>query len=118
VLSSVLEVSCVSHFTGCNEELDRVHQELEHDGCRKTVVVHGLGGMGKTQLALAFAQQHKDKYTAVFWVNSKDVDTLKQGYAAAAMRIYCEHPSLVHLEAFAEGSNLDKVVEAVKQWLS
>jgi hypothetical protein len=34
------------------------------------------------------------------------------------MRIYCKHPSLVHLEAFAEGSNLDKVVEAVKQWLS
>jgi hypothetical protein len=114
----VLEVSRVSHFIGRDEELDRVHQELEHDGCRKTAVVHGLGGMGKTQLALAFAQQHKDEYTAVFWVNSKDVDTLKQGYAAAAMRIYREHPSLVHLKAFAEGSNLDKVVEAVKQWLS
>jgi pimeloyl-ACP methyl ester carboxylesterase len=66
VLSSVLEVSYVSHFTSCNKELDRVHQELEHNRCRKTVVVHSLGRIGKTQLALAFAQQHKDKYTAVF----------------------------------------------------
>ena len=80
--------------------------------------MHGLGGMGKTQLALAYAQRHRDEYSAVFWMNSKDVDTLKQGYAAAARRIYREHPSLVHLKAVAEGSDLDEAVKAVKRWLS
>jgi hypothetical protein len=80
--------------------------------------VHGLGGMGKTQLALAYEKRHRDDYSAVFWVNSKDVDTLKQGYAAAARRIYREHPSLVHLKAVAEGSNLNEAAEAVKRWLS
>jgi hypothetical protein len=74
--------------------------------------------MGKTQLVLAYAQRHRDVYSAVFWVNSKDVDTLRQGYAAAAMRIYREHPSLVHLKAVAESSNLNEAAEAVKQWLS
>jgi hypothetical protein len=114
----VLEVAHVDHFVGRSEELDAIHRELQHDGSRKTVVVHGLGGMGKTQLALAYAQRHKDEYSAVLWVNSKDVDTLKQGYAAAVRRIYRDHPSLVHLKAVAEGSHLDEAVEAVKRWLS
>ena len=108
----------MDHFVGRSEELHAIHRELQHHGSRQTAVIHGLGGMGKTQLALAYAQRHKDDYSAVFWVNSKDVDTLKQGYAAAARRIYREHPSLVHLKAVAEGSNLNEAAEAVKRWLS
>jgi hypothetical protein len=114
----VPEVSRVDHFVGRSEELDAIHRELKHDGSRKTAVVHGLGGMGKTQLALAYAQRHKEEYSAVFWVNSKDVDTLKQGYAAAARRIYRDHPSLVHLKAVVEGSDPDEAAEGVKRWLS
>lgn len=115
---SVPEVSRVDHFVGRSEELDAIYRELKYDRSRRTVVVHGLGGMGKTQLALTFAQRHKDEYTAVFWVNSKNVDTLKQDYAAAARQIYHAHPSLVHLKAVIEGSDLDEAVEAVKRWLS
>jgi hypothetical protein len=115
---SLPEVSHVECFVGRDEELDRIHQELQYNGSRRTAVVHGLGGMGKTQLVLAYAQRHRDEYLAVFWINSKDVDTVKQGYAAAARRIFREHPSLVHLKTVAEGGNLDDAVEAVKQWLS
>ncbi|RYO00078.1 hypothetical protein AA0121_g13436 [Alternaria tenuissima] len=110
--------SCAWITVGRSEELDVIHKELQHHGTRKTAVVHGLGGMGKTQLALAYAQRHRDDYSAVFWVNSKDVDTLKQGYAAAARRIYREHPSLVYLNAVAEGSDLNEAAEGVKRWLS
>jgi hypothetical protein len=112
------EVSHVECFVGRDEELDRIHQELQYNGSRRTAVVHGLGGMGKTQLVLAYAQRHRDEYLAVFWINSKDVDTVKQGYAAAARRIYREHPSLVHLKTVAKGGNLDDAVEAVKRWMS
>jgi hypothetical protein len=115
---SVPKVSHVEHFVGRIGKLDKIYKELQHDGSRKTVVMHGLGGMGKTQLALAYAQRHRREYSAVFWVNSKSEDTLKQGYAAAADRIYREHPSLVHLKAVAEGSNLDEAAEAVTRWLS
>ncbi|CAN9171138.1 unnamed protein product [Alternaria alternata] len=118
VQPSVSEVSRVEHFVGREENITEICEALQYDGSRKTAVVHGLGGMGKTQLALAYAQRHRDDYSAVFWVNSKDVDTLKQGYAAAARRIYREHPSLVHLKAVAEGSDLDEAAEAVKRWLS
>jgi hypothetical protein len=115
---SVSGLSHVGCFVGRDEELDRIHQELQYNGSRRTAVVHGLGGMGKTQLALAYAQRHKDEYVAVFWINSNDVDTLKQGYAAAARRIYQEHPSLVQLKTVVESGDLDEAVEAVKRWLS
>jgi hypothetical protein len=118
VQPSVSKVSRVEHFVGREEHITEICEALQYDGSRKTAVVHGLGGMGKTQLALAYAQRHKDEYSAVFWVNSKDVDTLKQGYAAAARRIYREHPSLVHLKAVAEGGDLNEAAEAVRRWLS
>jgi hypothetical protein len=66
IQSSVLEVSHVDHFVGRSDELAAIQRELQHDGSRKTVVVHGLGGIGKTQLALAYAQRHEDEYSAVF----------------------------------------------------
>lgn len=112
------EVSPIGHFVGRGQELDRIHKELQYDGSRKTVVVHGLGGMGKTQLALAYSQRHKDEYSAVLWVNAKDVDTLKQGYMAVARRIYHEDPSLVHLKAIDASNDLEEAAEAVKGWLS
>ena len=74
--------------------------------------------MGKTQLALAYASRYGKKYSAVFWMNSKDVDTLKQSYATTAERIYCDHPLLVNLKTAAEDSDLEKATGAVKIWLS
>jgi Cdc6-like AAA superfamily ATPase len=87
VQSSLPEASHVDCFVGRDEEFDRIHQEFQYNGSRRTAVVHGLGGMGKTQLVLTYVQRHRDEYSVVFWVNSKDVHALKQGYAAAAKRI-------------------------------
>jgi hypothetical protein len=74
--------------------------------------------MGRTQLALAYAQQYRQDYSAIFWINAKTSDTLKQGCAAAISRIHCEHPSLAQLKVVAKSGNLDKAVDAFKLWLS
>jgi hypothetical protein len=108
----------IEHFVGRDDDMVKICEALHYDGARKTAVVYGLGGMGKTQLALAYEKRHREEYSAVFWINSKDVDTVKQGYAAAASRIYREHPSLVHLKTVVKGGNLDDAVEAVKRWMS
>jgi hypothetical protein len=113
-----LGVSRVEHFVGWDENIVKICESLQYDGSRKTAVMHGLGGMGKTQLASTYAHRHREEYSTVFWVNSKDVDTLKQGYAAAAKRIYRDHPSLIHLKAAVESSDLEKATDAVKAWLS
>lgn len=85
---------------------------------RKTIVLHGLGGIGKTQLAARYARRYRDRYSAVFWLNSKDKDTLKQGFLNVAERIVHDHPSLKNLETICKSGNLDEAVQAVKRWLS
>ena len=42
------------------EELTEIHRKLRGDGSRHIVVLHGLGGIGKTQLTVAYAKRHKD----------------------------------------------------------
>lgn len=63
---SVSKVSRVKHFVGREENITEVCEALQYNSSRKTAVVQGLGGIGKTQLALAYAQRHKDDYSAVF----------------------------------------------------
>jgi hypothetical protein len=118
VQSSVSEVLRVQHFVGREDDIVKICEALQYDGSRKTAVVHGLGGMGKTQLALAYEKRHREEYSAVFWINCKNVDTLQQGYIAAAKRICRDHPLLIHLKAVAEDSDLNEAMEAVRTWLN
>jgi hypothetical protein len=99
-------------------ELSKIHKKLKGDGSRRTVVLHGLGGIGKTQLSLAYAKRHKDDYSAIFWLNIKDEDSLKQSFAKVAKQISREHSSALQFSNVDTNKSLDEVIEAVKAWLS
>jgi hypothetical protein len=100
------------------EELAEIHTTLSSDGSRRIAVLHGLGGMGKTQLAIAYAKRYRDSYSAIFWLNIKDEDSIKQSLAKAAKRILQEHPSASRLSGIDIKENFDEVIDAVKGWLS
>ncbi|KAI9854152.1 MAG: hypothetical protein M1813_001359, partial [Trichoglossum hirsutum] len=78
---SLRGVPTVKGFVGRDSELECMEQYLvpvaESDR-RKICVLHGLGGIGKTQLAIEHARLHKDKYTSVFWLDGKTEDSLLQ----------------------------------------
>jgi hypothetical protein len=114
---SLLEVPETEHFVARQEELTEIHETLSDDGSGRTVVLHGLGGIGKTQLAVAYAKRHKTDYSAIFWLNSKDEDSLKQSFVKMAKRILKEYPSQSWLSAIYQGSNLNEIADAVKRWL-
>ncbi|KAJ5588734.1 hypothetical protein N7537_011412 [Penicillium hordei] len=46
-----------------------------------------LGGIGKTQLAIRFARDRKNDFTAIFWLSGKDRDTLLQSLSFALNRL-------------------------------
>jgi hypothetical protein len=102
------------------QELAEIHRMLRGNGngSRRTVVLHGLGGVGKTQLAIAYAKRHRDNYSAIFWLNINDEDSLKQSFAKVAKQIIRGHPSVRYLSNVDIKENLDGVVDAVKEWLS
>ncbi|SPO01721.1 uncharacterized protein DNG_04394 [Cephalotrichum gorgonifer] len=87
---------------------------------RRTVTVQALGGMGKTQLAVAYAKRHRDAYSAVFWLNARDEMTLKEGYLRLAKQILRQHPSVDYITDAVNSIKItkhDENVEAVKKWL-
>jgi hypothetical protein len=115
---SLSEVSETQNFVAREDELAETHRMLSGDGSRRIVVLHGLGGIGKTQLAIAYAKQHKDRYSAIFWLNIKDEDSLKQSFTKLAKQILREHPSANRLRSVVAKEDLNEVIDAVKAWLS
>lgn len=114
---SLIEVPETENFVARQEELSEIHKTLGGDGNRRTAVLHGLGGIGKTQLTVAYAKRHQADHSAIFWLNSKDEDSLKQSFARMARRILKEHPSASRLSAITEDSTPKEVVDGVKRWL-
>ncbi|KAL2142230.1 hypothetical protein VTI28DRAFT_1428 [Corynascus sepedonium] len=54
---------------------------------RRIFVLHGLGGIGKTQLAAHFARRHKATFSSVSWLDGRSEDHLKQSLASYASKI-------------------------------
>ena len=78
-------------------------------GSRK-VAISGLGGIGKTQIAMEYAYRHyPDTYRTVLWVNAADISTLQADY-----------DSLSRILGLVEQDerNPRQRVEAVKQWFN
>ena len=55
------------------------------------MVLHGLGGIGKTQLAIQYAYIHQKDYTSVWWVNASTTQTLSQGFLGIAQELLSYH---------------------------
>lgn len=82
-------VPAVENFVGRHEELGHLwhHLQPEEKGSRKVVVLHGLGGLGKTQLAIRFAREHKEHFTAIFWLPGKSRETLLQSLSSVSSQL-------------------------------
>lgn len=116
---SLSGVPDIDQFVGREEELVKMKEAFQSDESqRKVVILHGLGGMGKTQLAVAFMKEQRDEYSAIFWLSGNNEDTLKQSFAGIANRLHNEYPRSTLLKTAVEEKNADQVVRAVKQWLS
>ena len=84
---------------------------------RKIVVLHGLGGIGKSQLAIEYAKKHRYDYTAVFWLNAKTEDTLKRSFVAGARRLPEQYTDQDLLHGPQNEVALDAIVNGMKRWL-
>lgn len=86
---------------------------------RKTFLLHGLGGMGKTQLAVAFARRHQNRFSAILWMDGSSIAQLKQSFVAVASKIPQDELTANVVESLqADRLDADVIVTGVLRWLS
>jgi hypothetical protein len=79
---------------------------------QRVFVVHGMGGMGKTQLCAKFATMHAERFSAVFWLDGSSKDSVLRSQAAAASR-------LPHISrAATEPADAVQLSEDFRRWMS
>jgi hypothetical protein len=52
-----------------------------------SVVLHGMGGVGKTQTALEYAYKYRSSYDYVLWLPAEDAVLLERSYVAIAVKL-------------------------------
>ncbi len=98
-------------FLGRDEELSQVRQHLQ--GGQATALsqpqaITGLGGIGKTQLALEYAYRYHQDYQMVLWARAESKETLISSYIELARLLWLPE---------REATEREFTVQAVKTWL-
>lgn len=91
------------YFTGREEELTVISKALAG---AKPVVMHGLGGVGKTQLALKYAHRNREFYDVVWWIRAEEVSTVRADLAQLA----------VSLGLVNDGLSFETKITLLNQW--
>lgn len=80
------------HFTGRDEIIEKVRVGLLGERRSAVRVLHGPGGVGKTQLALEYAHRFAGQYDLVWWIDAEQVEQVPTRYAELAARVDVAKP--------------------------
>jgi tetratricopeptide (TPR) repeat protein len=98
-------------FLGRDAELFQIRSHLlagQTTALSQPQAISGLGGVGKTQLALEYAYRYYQDYQAILWASAESAESLVSSYVALA--------NLLQLPE-REAKEQEVTVQAVKHWL-
>ena len=77
------------NFTGRGALLDRLAEALRTGSTTSVLpqTLHGLGGVGKTQLVIEFVYRHLDQYDLVWWIPAEQTATVLTSLSQLAERL-------------------------------
>jgi len=79
-------------FIGRQPEIQEMEKILQAQSAstgsiRQVLILGGMGGIGKTQLAITYAKQHRSSYSSIFWLNASSEHAMTTSLRALANRI-------------------------------
>jgi tetratricopeptide (TPR) repeat protein/transcriptional regulator with XRE-family HTH domain len=99
-------------FTGREEILAALHAQMGVEqvvALTQSCALHGLGGIGKTQIALEYAYRYALEYSAVFWIGTETLESIFSSLLQIAEVL--ELPE-------RDDREQERVVAAVQRWLT
>ena len=76
-------------FIGRDELLAAVRERLLSTDKAVALALLGMGGVGKTQLAIEYAHRFADSYDVAWWINSEQAALIGEQFAALGMALGC-----------------------------
>ena len=102
-----------SRFWGRETALDRVKDALDPSGSHsgpRTFGLWGMGGVGKTQIALHYAADSREHYDSTLWISADNTVRMSQSFGEIALRLGLIDPG-------EENEDTMSAIMKVKQWL-
>ncbi len=99
-------------FTGREGILAALHTHLHVEqvvALTQSYALRGLGGIGKTQIALEYTYRHALEYSAIFWIEAETIEHVMSSLLHIA--------ELLQLPERQEADQ-QRIVAAVQRWLS
>ena len=99
-----------AHFVGREQDLADLHaRPIAHERGRRVQAIHGLGGVGKSQLALEYAYKFAHEFQIVWWLSADEPATLALQYSKLGQRLGMRFP---------EGAKLDDIRHHIRRVLN
>ncbi|KAK3937548.1 hypothetical protein QBC46DRAFT_460804 [Diplogelasinospora grovesii] len=77
-------------------------------------VLYGLGGAGKSQLALKYAEEKRDRYNPILWIDAISEEAVRSSFERCAVELGLpDDRNKQHGSALAD----DGAIQAVRRWL-
>ena len=134
---STVKMSSNDSFTGRDDGLNDVHDFLSNTDSNLSLsddqsksqrpaiktgpaccVLNGIGGIGKTQIALEYIHRYRTEYDAIFWVEAQYDWTLTSTYAQISNELALLDPKT--LDKDCDNQDLKQqnlAIDRVRDWL-
>jgi hypothetical protein len=106
------------YFSGRTRELSEIRSLLTSYNSQHRVLLWGVAGAGKTELAIQYAKQYKNDFSALFFINAKNETSIQEGILSIAKILNLPKALSSQPRRLERSVASPVVIEALKQWFA